>query len=48
MVRGPWITAGYFKGDGGKILDNDGFFDTGDVATIDPDGYMQITDRSKE
>ncbi len=48
MVRGPWITAGYFKGDGGEILDNDGFFDTGDVATIDPDGYMQITDRSKD
>ena len=48
MVRGPWITAGYFKGDGGEILDADGFFDTGDVATIDPDGYMQITDRSKD
>ena len=48
MVRGPWITAGYFKGDGGEILDVDGFFDTGDVATIDPDGYMQITDRSKD
>ena len=48
MVRGPWITAGYFKGDGGEILDDDGFFDTGDVATIDPDGYMQITDRSKD
>jgi fatty-acyl-CoA synthase len=48
MVRGPWVTAGYFKGDGGRILDDDGFFDTGDVATIDPDGYMQITDRSKD
>ena len=48
MVRGPWITSGYFKGDGGQILDADGFFDTGDVATIDPDGYMQITDRSKD
>jgi len=48
MVRGPWITRGYFKGDGGKILDADGYFDTGDVATIDPDGYMQITDRSKD
>ena len=48
MVRGPWITAGYFKGDGGEILDVDGFFDTGDVATIDSDGYMQITDRSKD
>ena len=48
LVRGPWITAGYFKGEGGQILDADGFFDTGDVATIDPDGYMQITDRSKD
>ena len=48
MVRGPWVTRGYFKGDGGEILDADGFFDTGDVATIDPDGYMQITDRSKD
>ncbi|MEO8304778.1 MAG: 3-(methylthio)propionyl-CoA ligase [Betaproteobacteria bacterium] len=48
MVRGPWITRGYFKGDGGNILDADGYFDTGDVATIDPDGYMQITDRSKD
>ena len=48
MVRGPWITSGYFKGEGGEILDADGFFDTGDVATIDADGYMQITDRSKD
>ena len=36
MVRGPWITKGYYSGDGGEILDADGFFDTGDVATIDP------------
>ena len=48
LVRGPWVTRGYFKGDGGAILDHEGFFDTGDVATIDPDGYMQITDRSKD
>ncbi|MEP7180595.1 MAG: 3-(methylthio)propionyl-CoA ligase [Betaproteobacteria bacterium] len=48
MVRGPWVTRGYFKDDGGQILDVDGFFDTGDVATIDADGYMQITDRSKD
>ena len=48
MVRGPWITRGYFKSEGGEVLDADGFFDTGDVATIDPDGYMQITDRSKD
>lgn len=48
MVRGPWITNGYFKAEGGDILDADGWFDTGDVATLDPDGYMQITDRSKD
>lgn len=47
MVRGPWITSGYFKGEGGDVLE-DGWFDTGDVATIDDDGYMQITDRSKD
>jgi acyl-CoA synthetase (AMP-forming)/AMP-acid ligase II len=48
LVRGPWVTCGYFRGEGGPILDADGFFDTGDVATIDTDGYMQITDRSKD
>ncbi len=48
MVRGPAVAKGYFKGEGGNILDKDGFFDTGDVATIDPSGYMQITDRSKD
>ena len=48
MVRGPWITRGYFRGEGGDILDAEGYFDTGDVATIDADGYMQITDRSKD
>jgi len=47
MVRGPWIASGYFKGEGGDPL-KDGWFPTGDVATIDPDGYMQITDRSKD
>jgi len=47
MVRGPWIASGYFKGEGGEIL-REGWFPTGDVATIDPDGYMQITDRSKD
>ena len=48
LVRGPWITDGYFKGEGGKVLDAENWFDTGDVATLDPDGYMQITDRSKD
>ena len=48
LVRGSWIVGEYFKGEGGPILDKDGFFPTGDVATIDPDGFMQITDRSKD
>jgi 3-(methylthio)propionyl---CoA ligase len=47
-VRGPAVAKAYFKGEGGDILDADGFFDTGDVATIDRYGYMQITDRSKD
>jgi fatty-acyl-CoA synthase len=47
MVRGPWIISSYFKGEGGNPL-SDGWFPTGDVATIDSDGYMQITDRSKD
>ncbi len=47
LVRGPWIASGYFKGEGGDVL-QDGWFPTGDVATMDPDGYMQITDRSKD
>ncbi len=48
LVKGPWVVGEYFKGEGGQILDPDGFFDTGDVATIDPLGYMQITDRAKD
>jgi len=48
MVRGPTIAGAYFKGEGGEILDNEGFFDTGDVATIDSHGFMQITDRAKD
>jgi acyl-CoA synthetase (AMP-forming)/AMP-acid ligase II len=48
MVRGPWIVDTYFRSDGGHVLDKDGFFDTGDVATIDAKGYMQITDRAKD
>jgi fatty-acyl-CoA synthase len=46
MVRGPAVARAYYKG--GGVLDGEGFFDTGDVATIDPYGYMQITDRSKD
>jgi fatty-acyl-CoA synthase len=48
IVRGPAIAKSYFKGEGGQILDKEGFFDTGDVATIDGHGFMQITDRSKD
>jgi fatty-acyl-CoA synthase len=47
-VKGGAVARAYFKGEGGKILDDDGFFDTGDVATIDAHGYMKITDRAKD
>jgi len=47
MVRGSWVASSYFRGAGGDIL-RDGWFPTGDVATIDSDGYMKITDRSKD
>lgn len=48
QVRGPWVVKAYFKDEGGSPLDADGWFNTGDVATIDTYGYMQITDRSKD
>jgi 3-(methylthio)propionyl---CoA ligase len=47
LVRGPWTLSAYFKGEGGEPL-REGWFPTGDVAKIDADGYMQITDRSKD
>ncbi|MBY0422235.1 MAG: long-chain fatty acid--CoA ligase [Parvularculaceae bacterium] len=47
QVRGPWIVGDYFKSEG-KTRTVDGWFDTGDVATICPDGYLTITDRSKD
>ena len=47
LVKGPWVINEYYKGEGGDVLE-DGWFPTGDVATIDGDGYMQITDRSKD
>ena len=47
LVRGPWIVSDYFKSPGAAPL-LDGWFPTGDVATIDPDGFMQITDRCKD
>ncbi len=52
LVRGPWVVREYYKSDSGNPLKSDDagatWFPTGDVATIDPDGYMQITDRSKD
>jgi fatty-acyl-CoA synthase len=52
LVKGPWVVKEYFKGEGGDPLVPDtqgrGWFPTGDVATIDPDGFLQITDRSKD
>jgi len=47
LVKGPWVVREYFKQEGGDPL-QEGWFPTGDVATIDADGYMQITDRSKD
>ena len=51
LVRGCAVVDTYFKGaggDGGSVLDEDGFFDTGDVAHLDHHGFMQITDRAKD
>ncbi len=48
QVRGPWVCESYYKGDGGQVIDEDKWFSTGDVSKIDPDGYMIITDRTKD
>jgi fatty-acyl-CoA synthase len=51
LVKGPWVVQQYFQGASDQEANSpliDGWFPTGDVATIDPDGYMQITDRSKD
>jgi fatty-acyl-CoA synthase len=47
-VRGNWVISGYFKGEGGKVVADTGWFGTGDVATINADGYVQLTDRLKD
>lgn len=47
-VRGPWICSAYYKLDGSSAHGDDGWFETGDVATIDPRGYIAITDRTKD
>jgi fatty-acyl-CoA synthase len=48
LVRGPWIMRRYYRNEGGDPLTADGWLPTGDMGTIDPDGYLQITDRSKD
>ena len=48
QARGHWVTSGYYKPDADDSVDDEGWFDTGDVATIDEDGYMMITDRTKD
>ncbi|HZH27136.1 MAG TPA: 3-(methylthio)propionyl-CoA ligase [Azospirillaceae bacterium] len=48
QVRGPWIASEYFRDGKTGTFTEDGWFDTGDVATLDPNGYMQITDRAKD
>lgn len=47
-VRGPWVAGGYYKRSGDDVFEGDGWFNTGDVATICPLGYLQITDRTKD
>jgi len=47
-VRGPAVARSYYKVDDDPVFENDGWFDTGDVATMDRYGYMQITDRAKD
>ena len=49
QVRGPWVTSGYYNNPSGAAqFTDDGWFRTGDVAAIDPEGYIQITDRTKD
>jgi fatty-acyl-CoA synthase len=48
MMRGPYVVDRYYRGEGGDILDADHYFDTGDIATIDGYGYVQLTDRAKD
>jgi fatty-acyl-CoA synthase len=48
MVRGQWVTGAYYGEEQGAAVDSEGWFATGDVATICPDAYLEITDRSKD
>jgi acyl-CoA synthetase (AMP-forming)/AMP-acid ligase II len=47
-VKGPWIASGYLKGEGGDALDAEGWLKTGDMATIDAEGHVFLTDRAKD
>jgi fatty-acyl-CoA synthase len=48
QVRGSWVLSSYFRGAGGKVVDDEGWFRTGDVAHMDGDGFLTITDRAKD
>lgn len=48
MVKGPWVVDRYYRDEGGDILDEGGYFDTGDIANIDEEGFIQLTDRAKD
>ena len=48
QVRGPWVSSAYFKNEGADVFTDDGWFDTGDIATLDAEGYLRLTDRAKD
>ena len=48
QVRGPWVASASVKHDGAAVVTDDGWFDTGDIATIDAEGYLRLTDRAKD
>ncbi|MFZ3006082.1 MAG: long-chain fatty acid--CoA ligase [Phenylobacterium sp.] len=48
QVRGPWVSSAYFKNEGAQAFTDDGWFDTGDIATLDAEGYLRLTDRAKD
>jgi fatty-acyl-CoA synthase len=48
QVKGPWVAKAYFKHEGQAAFTDDGWFDTGDIATLDAEGYLRLTDRAKD